>query len=63
MQKNCTPEENERRGKIRALLQTVNIGNMQDIRELFKEAISKFMGNDLEAELDDGLGFKVRLQE
>lgn len=55
--KNRTPEENARREKIRELLQMTNIGSMDDIQSLFKEAISEFMENGLEAELDDELGY------
>ena len=43
--------------KIRELLQMANIGSMDDIQSLFKEAISEFMENGLEAELDDELGY------
>ncbi len=43
--KNRTPEENARREKIRELLQMANIGSMDDIQSLFKEAISEFMEN------------------
>ena len=55
--RNRTPEENERRAKIRELLQTANIGSMKDIQELFKETIAKFMEHGLEAELDNELGY------
>ena len=55
--KNRTPEENERRAKIRELLQTSNISSMDDIQNLFKETIAEFMENGLEAELDDELGY------
>ena len=55
--RNRSPEENERRAKIRELLQAANIGNMKDIQELFKETIAEFMENGLEAELDDDLGY------
>ena len=55
--RNRTPEENERRAKIRELLQTANIGSMKDIQELFKETIAEFMENGLEAELDNELGY------
>ena len=41
--KNRTPAENARREKIRELLQMANIGSMDDIQSLFKEAISEFM--------------------
>lgn len=55
--KNRSPEENERRAKIRELLQTSNISSMDDIQNLFKETIAEFMENGLEAELDDELGY------
>ena len=55
--RNRTPEENERRSKIRELLQMANIGSMSDIQNLFKETIAEFMENGLEAELDDELGY------
>ena len=55
--RNRTPEENERRAKIRELLQAANIGSMDDIQNLFKETIAEFMENGLEAELDDELGY------
>ena len=35
----------------------VNTGNMDDMRNLFKETIAEFMENSLEAELDDNLGY------
>ena len=38
--KNRTPEEKERRAKIRELLQMSNIGSMEDIQSLFKETIA-----------------------
>lgn len=55
--KNRSPEENERRAKIRDLLQASNISSMDDIQNLFKETISEFMENGLDAELDDELGY------
>ena len=55
--KNRTPEENARREKIRELLQMANIGNMDDIQNLFKETIAEFMEDGLETELDDELGY------
>ena len=55
--RNRTPEENERRAKIRELLQASNINSMDDISDLFKETIEEFMENGLEAELDDQLGY------
>lgn len=55
--RNRIPEENERRAKIRELLQTSGISSMDDIQDLFKETIAEFMENGLEAELDDELGY------
>ena len=55
--KNRTPEENARREKIRELLQMANIGNMNNIQNLFKETIAEFMENGLEAELDEELNY------
>ena len=55
--KNRSPEENERRAKIRELLQASNISSMDDIRNLFKETIAEFMENGLDAELEDELGY------
>lgn len=52
-----SPEENERRAKIRELLQASNIDSMDDIQNLFKETIAEFMENGLDAELDDELGY------
>ena len=55
--KNRTPEENARREKIRERLQMANIGSMDDLQNLFKEAIAVFMENGLEARLDEALGY------
>ena len=55
--KNRTPEEKERRAKIRELSQMGGISSMDDIQNLFKEAIAEFMENGLDAELDDELGY------
>ena len=55
--RNRSPEENERRAKIRELLQISGISSMEDIQDLFKETIAEFMENGLEAELDDELGY------
>ena len=55
--KKRTPEENERREKIRELLKISNVGSMEDIQKLFKETIAEFMENGLEAELDEELGY------
>ena len=55
--KNRSPEENVRREKMRELLQMANIDSMDDIQNLFKEAIAEFMEKGLEAELDEELGY------
>ena len=55
--RNRSPEENERRAKIRELLLSSNISSMDDIQNLFKETIAEFMESGLEAELDDELGY------
>jgi len=52
-----TPEEIERRSKIRELLQLSGVSSMDDIQNLFKETIAEFMVNGLEAELDEELGY------
>ena len=55
--KKRTPEEIERRAKIRELLQVSNVSSMADIQNLFKKTIAEFMENSLDAELDDELGY------
>ena len=55
--KKRSPEENERRAKIRELLLTSDVSSMEDIQNLFKEMIAEFMENGLEAELEDELGY------
>lgn len=55
--RNSGPEGNERRAKIREMLQASNISSMEDIQNLFKETIAEFMENGLNAELDDELGY------
>lgn len=55
--KNRSPEEIERRAKIRELLQVSNVSSMADIQNLFKKTIAEFMENNLDAELDDELGY------
>ena len=55
--RNRSPEEIERRAKIRELLQMSNISSMEDIQNLFKETIAEFMEDSLDAELDDELGY------
>lgn len=53
--KDRSPEEVERRAKIRELLQTSDVSSMDDIQNLFKETIAEFMENGLDAELDEEL--------
>lgn len=55
--KKRTAEENERRAKIRELLQVSGISSMKDIQDLYKETIAEFMENGLEAELDNEFGY------
>ena len=55
--KNRTPEENERRAKIRELLQEANISSMADIQSLFRETIAEFHGERAGSELDEELGY------
>jgi len=57
VRKKRTPEEIERRAKIRELLQVSSVSSMMDIQNLFKETIAEFMENSLDAELDDELGY------
>ena len=52
-----TPEEIERRSKIRELLELSGVSSMDDIQSLFKETIAEFMENGLEVELDEELGY------
>ena len=58
--RNRSPEEQERRAKIRELLQLSGVSSMEDIQNLFKETIAEFMEDGLDAELSEDLG---RLQE
>jgi len=55
--KNRSPEENERRAKIRELLVSSDVNSMEDIQNLFKETIAEFMENGLDAELEEDLGY------
>ena len=52
-----SPEEKARREKIRELLQLANVSSMDDIQELFKDTIAEFMGNGLDAELEEDPGY------
>ena len=55
--KERSPEEQERRAKIRELLEPSGVSSMTDIQELFKETIAEFMEDGLEAELTEELGY------
>ena len=55
--RNRSPEEQERRAKIRELLQLSNVSSMEDIHTLFKETIAEFMEDGLDAELTEELGY------
>ena len=55
--RNRSPEEQERRVKIRELLQLSNVSSMEDIQNLFKETISEFMEDGLDAEMSEELGY------
>lgn len=55
--KERSPEEQERRAKIRELLQLSGVSSMEDIQSLFKETIAEFMEDGLEAELTEELGY------
>lgn len=55
--KTQSPEEKERRAKIRELLQAANVSSMDDIQALFRDTIAEFMENGLETELEDQLGY------
>ena len=46
--RNRSPEEQERRAKIRELLQLSNVSSMEDIQNLFKETIAEFMEDGLD---------------
>ncbi len=50
-------EEQERRAKIRELLQLSGVSSMEDIQSLFKETIAEFMEDGLEAELTEEPGY------
>ena len=55
--KERSAEEQERRAKIRELLQLSGVSSMEDIQSLFKETIAEFMEEGLEAELTEELGY------
>ena len=51
-----TPEELERKAKVRELMQELDCNDMSDINALFKDFVGDILENGLEAELDDELG-------
>lgn len=53
-----TEEEEVRRELISEFLSAANIQSMEDIHELFKEALAGFMEGSLESELDSELGYE-----
>ena len=55
--RNRSPEEEERRAKIRELQQMSGVSSMEDIQDLFKETIAEFMEDGLDAELSEELGY------
>ena len=55
--KERSPEEQERRAKIRELLELSGASSMTDIQELLKETIAEFMEDGLEVELSEALGY------
>ena len=61
--KNRTPEENERRAKIRELLQMGGISSMEDIQNLFKETIAEFMENGVPSRFMRKIICRLRLNE
>ena len=52
-----SPEEAERREKIRELLELAGVNGMEDIRQLFRETIAEFIEDGLDAEMDEHLGY------
>ena len=52
-----TPEELERKAKVRELMHDLDINDMSDLNALFKEFVGEILENGLEAELDDELGY------
>lgn len=55
--KKRSPEEQARREKLRELPQSSDICIMEDIQNLFKEAIAEFIEKGLDAELNAELGY------
>lgn len=55
--KNRSLEEEARRAKTWELLQLSSVSSMEDIQNLFKETITEFMEESLDAELSEELGY------
>lgn len=55
--RNRSPEEIERRARIREFLQLAHVSSMNDLQDIFKDAIAEFFENGLDAELEDTLGY------
>ena len=47
----------ERREKLRELLALMEVGDVRDLKSVFKEMVGEVLENGLEAELDDRLGY------
>lgn len=56
--RNETEEQRARRELISDFLSAANIQSMDDIQELFKEALAGFIEGSLESELDSELGYE-----
>ena len=56
--RNETEEQRARRELISDFLSAANIQSMNDIQDLFKEALAGFMEGSLESELDSELGYE-----
>ena len=56
--RNETEEQRARRELISDFLSAANIQSMDNIQELFKEALAGFMEGSLESELDTELGYE-----
>lgn len=52
-----SPKERVRKEKLRELMSQLDIKDFSDINSLFKEMVSDILENDLEAELEDELGY------
>ena len=52
-----TPEEIERREKLYEVMQAAQVGEVSDLKTLFKDMISVFIEKGLDAELEETLGY------